>query len=84
MDVLSQPEVFAFLNALQSERFGTMFTFALATGCPPEEYLSLQWKDVDFEKGTVITRRALITHRTGGGWHFAEPKTRQSRRTIPF
>ncbi len=37
MDVLSQTEVFAFLDALQSERFGTMFSFALATGCRPEE-----------------------------------------------
>jgi integrase len=36
-----------------------------------------------FEKGTAIVRRALITHRTGG-WHFNEPKTKQSRRTIPL
>jgi len=44
----------------------------------------LQWKDVDFEKGTAIIHRALITHRKGGGWHFGEPKTNQSRRTIPL
>ncbi|HEX8289656.1 MAG TPA: tyrosine-type recombinase/integrase [Pyrinomonadaceae bacterium] len=84
MDVLNQTEVGAFLDALQGERFATMFSFALATGCRPEEYLSLQWKDVDFEKGTAIIRRALITHRKGGGWHFSEPKTKQSRRTIPL
>lgn len=84
MDVLNQAEIAAFLNALQGERFATMFSFALATGCRPEEYLSLQWKDVDLEKGTAIIRRALITHRKGGGWHFSEPKTKQSRRTIPL
>lgn len=84
MDVLNQAEIAAFLKALQGERFATMFSFALATGCRPEEYLSLQWKDVDFEKGTAIIRRALITHRKGGGWHFAEPKTKQSRRTMPL
>jgi integrase len=56
----------------------------LATGVRPKDYLSIQWKDIDFEKGTAIIRRALITHRTGGGWHFSEPKTKQSRRTIPL
>jgi len=84
MDVLNQDEVGAFLNVLQGERFATMLSFALATGCRPEEFYALQWKDVDFERGTAIIRRALITHRTGGGWHFGEPKTKQSRRTIPL
>lgn len=84
MDVLSQDEIISFLGALEGERLAAMFSFALATGCRPEEYLSLQWKDVDFEKGTAIIRRALITHRKGGGWHFSEPKTKQSRRTIPM
>ncbi|MGI8638328.1 MAG: site-specific integrase [Pyrinomonadaceae bacterium] len=84
MDVLSQDEVISFLDALQGERFATMFSFALATGARPEEYLGLQWKDIDFEKGTAIIRRALITHCKGGGWHFSEPKTKQSRRTIPL
>lgn len=84
MDVLNQTEVGAFLDALQGERFATMFAFALATGCRPEETYALQWKDVDFEKGTAIIRRALITHRKGGGWHFSEPKTKQSRRTVPL
>jgi len=84
MDVLSQDEVISFLDALQGERFATMFSFAPATGARPEEYLGLQWKDIDFEKGTAIIRRALITLRKGGGWHFSEPKTKQSRRTIPL
>jgi integrase len=84
MDVLNQREVAAFLDALQGERLATMFSFALATGCRPEEYLAIQWKDIDFEKGRAIIRRALITHRKGGGWHFSEPKTKQSRRTIPL
>lgn len=84
MDVLSQDEVIAFLEALQGNRFATMFSFALATGARPEEYLSIQWKDIDFEKRTVIIRRALITNRKGGGWQFSEPKTKQSRRTIPL
>jgi integrase len=84
MDVLSQDECSTFLQALEGERLGAMFSFALATGMRPEEYMALQWKDIDFEKGVVIVRRALITNRTGGGWHFSEPKTKQSRRSIPL
>lgn len=26
----------------------------------------------------------MITYRKGGGWYFSEPKTKQSRRTIPL
>jgi len=84
MNVLNQDAVISFLDALQGERFATMFSFAPATGARPEEYLGLQWKDIDFEKRTAIIRRALITHRTGGGWHFAQPKTAKSRRSIPL
>lgn len=84
MDVLNQNECSTFLNALTGERLAPMYSFALATGLRPEEYLGLQWKDIDFEKGTVIVRRALITNRVGGGWQFSEPKTKQSRRSIPL
>ena len=48
----------------------------------PEEYLGLQWKDVDLERGTVAVRRALVW-REKGGWYFGEPKTARSRRSIP-
>ena len=50
----------------------------------PEEYLGLQWKDVDFNKATATVQRALVWKRKGGGWSLQEPKTSQSRRTIPL
>ena len=50
----------------------------------PEEYLGLQWKDVELEKGTVTVQRTLVWRRKGGGWYFSEPKTARSRRTIPL
>jgi integrase len=50
----------------------------------PEEYLGLQWKDVDFYEGTITILRAMLFNRKGGGWYFKEPKTAQSRRTIPI
>lgn len=46
----------------------------------PEEYLGLQWCDVDFERGTAQVRRALVRH--SNGWSFEEPKTARSRRTV--
>ena len=50
----------------------------------PEEYLALQWQDVDFNRGVVTVRRALVWPRKGAGWTFTEPKTARSRRSIPL
>src|ERR671916_510199 len=46
----------------------------------PEEYLALQWSDVDFERCTAQVRRALVRHKKS--WSFEEPKTARSRRTV--
>ncbi len=83
MDVLSEAECGLFLNALKGERLETMFSFALATGLRPEEYLALQWKDVDFDKQTASVRRAVI-RLPKSKWYFSEPKTKSSRRTLPL
>lgn len=56
---------------------------ALSSGMRPEEYLGLQWKDIDFDKGTATVQRALAW-RKGGGFKFCEPKTAKSRRTVPL
>jgi integrase len=84
MDVLNQEESIRFLHALEGERFEMMFSFALATGMRVQEYLGLQWKDINFERGTSVVQRAVVRHRAGGGWHFSQPKTSKSRRTIPL
>jgi len=83
MDVLSEAECGLFLNALKGERLETMFSFALATGLRPEEYLALQWKDIDFDKQTASVRRAVI-RLPKSKWYFSEPKTKSSRRTLPL
>lgn len=84
MHALSPDEAAHFLKAAAEDRWGVLFAFALATGMRPEEYLGLQWKDVDLEGGTVTVRRALIWRAKGGGWYFGEPKTARSRRQIPL
>ncbi len=59
---------------------GLIFEFALLTGMRPEEYLALQWSDVDLDRGTAQVRRALVRHKKS--WSFEEPKTARSRRTV--
>ena len=84
MQAFSPKEATAFLKAAAQDRWGVLFVFALATGMRPEEYLGLQWKDLDLEKGIVTVRRAIIWRAKGGGWHFDETKTVRSRRSIPL
>lgn len=50
----------------------------------PEEYLGMQWEDIDKESGTATVQRTLIWRDKGGGWYFGEPKTVRSRRLIPL
>lgn len=84
MQALSADEAGKFLKAAAEDEWGVIFSLALATGMRPEEYLGLQWKDVNFGLGTVTIKRALVWKRKGGGWSLQEPKTPQSRRTIPL
>ncbi|HEX8139021.1 MAG TPA: tyrosine-type recombinase/integrase [Pyrinomonadaceae bacterium] len=84
MKALSPKEATEFLKSAAKDRWGVLFAFALATGMRPEEYLGLQWKDLDLDKGFVMVRRAIIWRAIGGGWHFGEPKTARSRRSIPL
>lgn len=77
---LSPDEAQKFLKVASVMKHGLIFEFALLSGMRPEEYLGLQWSDIDFERGTVQVRRALVRHRKS--WSFEEPKTVRSRRTV--
>jgi integrase len=84
MQALSPKEAASFLKAAIEDRWSALFSLALATGMRPEEYLALQWKDVDLKKGVATVQRALAWHRKGGGFDFTAPKTAHSRRSIPL
>ena len=84
MQALSPEEAGRFLAAASQDRWGVIFSLAIATGMRPSEYLGLQWKDLDLASGTATVRRALVWNSKGGGYYFSEPKTPQSRRTVPL
>jgi integrase len=84
MKALSPEEANRFLEAARQDKWFVIFSLAISTGMRPEEYLGLQWKDIDFKKGTATIQRALVWKRKGGGWSLQEPKTSKSRRTIPL
>ncbi|HYP28661.1 MAG TPA: tyrosine-type recombinase/integrase [Blastocatellia bacterium] len=84
MQSLSPESAASFLAAAAKDKWGIIFSFALVTGMRPEEYLGLQWKDIDFQSGLVTVQRTLCWRRRGGGWYFGEPKTSSSRRSIPL
>lgn len=82
--VMTPDEVKRFLTECRKHPHGIIFEFALETGMRPQEYLALRWSDIDLRKQTAQVVRALVYDRAGGGYYFKEPKTKNSRRTIPL
>lgn len=82
MRALSRDEARRFLDAARYDTYGFLFTVALTTGMRPGEVLALQWKDVNWDQGTLTVQRALV--RRQRSWAFKEPKTKRSRRQIPL
>jgi integrase len=85
MKAMTTEQSIKFLAAVEGTRMSALFTFALTTGMRPQEYLGLKWTDLDLARGTATVRRAIVwSQKKGVGWHFDEPKTPQSRRTMPL
>ena len=83
MQALSPDEAKSFLESAKPDPWYVLFLAAIVTGMRPGELLGLQWKDIDWSKGTAVVRRALV-RRDDQSWSFEEPKTARSRRTIPL
>ena len=77
MKCFSPAETVTFLENAKQDKYFTLFLLAIETGLRPEEYLGLQWKDVDLDERTLSVRRA-VKLRKGGGYYFTEPKTRKA------
>ncbi len=73
-------EARAFLQAIKGERLEALYTLAIATGLRQAELLGLAWTDLDLDEAQLTVRTTL--QRIDGEFHFVEPKTARSRRTL--
>lgn len=71
------------LAAVHGDRLEALYTVALALGLRQGEALGLRWRDVDFEVGVLHVRVAL-QRLPNESPRLVEPKTRQSRRSLPL
>lgn len=62
--------------------FGMFAFFLICTGFRRGEALAVQWKDIDFSKGTIRCYET-VSHRTGTA-KVAPPKTAQGYRSVPL
>ena len=77
---LTAEETKLFIDECDKTPNGLIFEFAVLTGMRPEEFLAVQWGDLDFERKSIQVNRALVRYK--GGWSFNKPKTHRSRRSI--
>jgi len=82
VQVLTAEEARTLLAAAKGHRHEALWVVALSLGLRQGEVLGLRWTDVDFEANTLRITRALT--RVDGKLVLAEPKTEQSRRTLPL
>ena len=81
MRALSPDQAQSFLEAARGDKLEALYLLALTTGMRQGELLALQWKDINWNNGTLQVRRK-ISRITNQGFVFSEPKTAKSRRSI--
>ncbi|HEU5329585.1 MAG TPA: site-specific integrase, partial [Thermomicrobiales bacterium] len=69
--------------AVRGDRLEALYTVALALGLRQGEALGLRWQDLDLDQGLLQVRVAL-QQLPGRPPQLVEPKTPQSRRTLPL
>jgi integrase len=87
MHFLTPEEAARFLAETEDGQYGVLLRFALATGLRPEEYLGLQWKELELDRtdrGVVRVRRVVHQLSVGGGWKWGDVKSPSSRRDVYF
>lgn len=75
------------LTTVRGHKWEALYILALATGLRRGEILGLKWQDIDFKTGVLHVRRILsrVPSKMPGRTHVyveAEPKTKQSRRSV--
>lgn len=81
--VFTPEQAEAFMKSAKKDSLGILFWFALAVGMRPEEYLALQWPELDLQRQQVTVKQTIY-FKKGGGWQFEDVKTESGLRTIRF
>ncbi len=81
-NVLHPAEALKVLEVCRNEPMGIFVAFLLWSGTRPNEAAALQWKDVDWEKGSVQIRRNVARLDNGKSWEFDETKTESGNRSF--
>jgi integrase len=81
LEILTPEQAQSVLNGLKGHSVHDIATLALATGMRRGELLALEWRDIDFERGTLRVERSVEETR-GGGLRVKPPKTKRGRRII--
>ena len=80
IEILTPEEMQRLLIQAKEEGFYEMFLLDLSTGLRRGELLGLQWKDIDFEKGTLsVNKQVKYIKRE---LRIMPPKTQASNRTV--
>jgi integrase len=76
--ILAANEIQALIAALPMDPYRTMVVMALSTGLRCSELFALKWLDVDWEKLTLLVRRAIVDGVVG------DVKTKYSQSGLPL
>jgi integrase len=76
--ILAANEITALIAALPMDPYRTMVVMALSTGLRCSELFALKWLDVDWEKLTLLVRRAIVDGVVG------DVKTKYSQSGLPL
>ncbi len=74
--ILSPDEINTLLDAVDDQKYQTLFTLAVMSGARQGELLGSKWSDIDWEKSQIHIQRTFNNAR----WY--EPKTETSNRRI--
>jgi integrase len=83
MQSLTPAQARIFLDTVRGDRLEALYAVALSLGLRQGEALGLRWQDVDLDAGSLHVRSSL-QWLSGEGPKLVEPKTRQSRRSLPL
>lgn len=79
---LTETEARRFIEYCRKDISNVVLEFALESGARPQEYLALKWSDI---QGNLVTiQRAVVFGVKKTNFLFKDPKTKNSRRTIPI